>query len=380
MMDFTLSKEQLIIQNIAKEFVEKHLAPVVEQIEQENAIPESILKAMSELDFFALPYEEKYGGANAGYDGYILVVEQIAKVSRAATAVISAHTLGLGAITKFGTEEQLKKYLGPCCKGEWIASFAFTEPSTGSDPKQITTTAVKDGDGFIINGTKRFISNAVYDGPMVIFAKDAISGKPTAFIIDKFTQGYSISEPWHKMGTRGQKLVDVYFKDLRIPAANLLGELGQGYPILQYGISFGKIGIAANGLGAIGSSLEQSIKYAKERVHRDGVIAKFPTIQTKIADLAIMLEAARWLTYRLGFLANDIKDQTDFIKNAALTKTFVSEMAVKSARLAIEIHGSYGLMEDYKTARDYRDAIFGPLTEGVSDMQKIIVAGILLKD
>ena len=220
-MNFILSKEQLIIQNIAKEFAEKQLAPIVDLIEKENQIPEDIIRAMRDLDFFALPYDEKFGGAGAGYDGYVLVIEQLAKVCRGVSVMLSAHTLGLGAITNFGTEKQLEKYLVPCCKGDWTASFAFTEPATGSDPKQITTTAVRDGDYFVLNGTKRFITNAVYKGPMVVFAKDAVSGKPTAFIVDKFCPGYTVSEPWSKIGTRGQKLVDVYFKDVQIGRAHV---------------------------------------------------------------------------------------------------------------------------------------------------------------
>lgn len=379
-MQFTLSKEQKLIQGSARDFAEKNILPLVEMIERENIIPDEIIEGLAELDFLSLPYEEKYGGAGAGYDSYVLVIEQLSRCCKAVASLISVHTLGLGAITKFGTEAQLHKYLPKCCTGEWLASFAFTEPATGSDPQQITATAVKEGDSFILNGSKRFISNANFAGPMVVFARDAASGKPTAFIVDKFCKGYSVSEPWDKIGNHGQVLLDVYLKDVKFPEENLLGQLGQGYPVLQYGISFGKIGMSATALGSLVSNLEECIKYAREKTHRDGVIAKFPTIQVKIADIAINTEAARWLTYRLGYLANDIKDQRDFIKNAALTKTFVTEAAWQASRLAMDIHGSYGLMEDYKVCRNYRDAIAGPLVEGVSDMQKIIIAGMLLKE
>lgn len=293
---------------------------------------------------------------------------------------LSAHSLGLSAISVFGNEEQKQKYMVPGCKGKHIVSFAFTEPGTGSDPKQITTTAVKDGDHYIINGTKRFISNANWPGAIILFARDDESGKPSGFIIDKGCEGYSISEPWDKMGMHGGMLLDVYLKDVRVPAENLLAGPGMGYPILQLGISFGKVGVSSTALGGMLAAYEEGLKYAKEKMHRDKPISRFQSVQLKIADMAIKYEAARWLTYRLGYLANNVKDPRQFAKEAALTKTFVCETAFEVTRLAMDIHGSYGLMNDYKISRLYRDTIIGPQIEGVADMQKMIVAGLTLAD
>lgn len=379
-MEFSLSKDQLMIQKMAREFSIKFLEPAAEQIDREGTTPPAIMEGLADLELMGLPFAEEYGGAGAGYDAYVLAMEQLGRVSSGPAIAISVNCLGLGAIDKFGTPEQKNKYMPRACKGEELASFAFTEPGTGSDPRQITTTAVKDGDSYVINGSKRFITNASYPGPMVLFANDSESGKPTAFIVDKFCDGYSLSQPWEKIGYHGGPLLDVYFKNVRVPAENVLGRIGGGFPVLTYGIAFGKVGISSVALGGILSALEESVKYAREKTHRGAPIAKFQAIQLRIADLAMKYEACRWLTYRLGCLANDAKDQAAFAKEAALTKTFVCETFADAARIAIDVHGSYGLMNDYKVTRLYRDAIMGPQVEGVADMQKMIVAGMLLND
>jgi len=377
-MEFTLTKEQALIQKMARDFADQNIAPLAEQIEHSNQVPKEIIQGLAELDLFGMAMPEVYGGAEAGYDTYVLALEQIARVSSGPAATISAHCLGLAAISNFGTEEQKRKYMPPACRGEHITSFAFTEPGTGSDPKQITTTAVLDGNQYTINGTKRFITNASYPGALVVFAKDSQSGKPTAFIIDKFCEGYSVSEPWNKMGWHGGVLCDIYLQNVKVPRENVLGELGNGYPVLQYGIAFGKIGMNSVALGTTLAAFEESVKYVKEKTHRGEPIAKFQAVQLKIADIAMKYEASRWLAYRLGVLANNPKSPGDFAKEAALSKVIIAENAVAAARIAIDIHGSYGLMEDYKVSRLYRDAIMGPQIEGVIDMQKLIVAGAIL--
>ncbi len=377
-MNFTLTKEQVLIQKMARDFADQNIAPVAEQIEHENQVPTEILRGLAELDLFGMAMPEAYGGGAAGYDTYVLAMEQIARVSSGPAMVISAHSLGLAAISNFGTEAQKQKYMPPACRGEQITSFAFTEPGTGSDPKQITSTAVRDGDNYIINGTKRFITNANYPGAIVVFVKDSESGKPTAFIVEKFCEGYSVSEPWKKLGWHGGPLTDVYMQNIKVPAENLLGELGNGYPVLQYGIAFGKIGMNSVALGTTLAAFEESVKYAKEKTHRGDPIAKFQAIQLKIADIAMKYESSRWLAYRLGVLANNPKSPADFAKEAALAKVVIAENAIAATRMAVDIHGSYGLMEDYKVSRLYRDAIMGPQVEGVIDMQKLIVAGAIL--
>lgn len=378
-MDFALSKEQKLIQKLANDFADKYLEPVINQIQEENYIPQDIFKALAEHELLGIPFSEEYGGSNAGYLSYVLALEQIAKRCAGVGVTISASILGLGAIANFGSEDQKKKYIPEACRGNQVASFAFTEPGTGSDPKQIESTARKEGNYYILNGTKRFISNGSYPGPLVVFARDTEINSISAFIVDKFCEGYSVSEPWKKISAHGSNLVDIYMNDVEVAEENLLGERGQGFQILLTSIAFGKIGTSTCALADTLAAFEEAINYSKEKLHRGQPIAKFQAIQLKIADLAIKYELARWLCYRLGYLADTMKDWQQFAKEAALTKSCVGDNAVDAARISMEIHGSYGLMEDYKISRIYNDAILGSQIEGVSDMQKLIVASNLLK-
>lgn len=375
-MDFSWSKEQMLIQKMARDFAENTIKPALSIIEKENQVPPKILAGLAELDLFGLAMPVEYGGAGAGYDSYVLALEQIARISCGPALIISAHNLGLGVINSFGSEEQKKKYMPTACGGGDIASFAFTEPGTGSDPRQLTTRAVKDGKDYVVNGAKRFISNASYPGPLVVFALDSETGQPTAFIVEKNCPGYSVSEPWKKLGWHGGDLVDVYLRDVRIPAENVLGKAGDGYPILQYGIAFGKIGMNSVALGTTLAAYEEALSYARQKTHRGEPIAKFQAIQLRIAGIAMLYESSRWIAYRLGWLAN--QPGPDFVREAALAKAMIAENTVKAARIALDIHGSYGLMEDYDISRIYRDAVMGPQVEGVVDMQKIIAARDIL--
>ncbi|HZK43705.1 MAG TPA: acyl-CoA dehydrogenase family protein [Syntrophomonadaceae bacterium] len=377
-MNFSFTKEQELIQKMAKDYADKFIEPIAHQIDVENTIPEEIIKGLAELDLFGIPFSDEYGGAGAGYASYVLAMEQIGSKSSGVGMIVSAHTLGLGAIDAFGTEEQKKKYMPRACKGEDIVSFAFTEPGTGSDPKQITSTAKKEGDYYILNGTKRFITNAGYHGPIVFFAKEEETGRVTGFLVDKFCEGYSISEPWEKLGMHGGALLDVYLKDVKIPVENILGGLGQGYPILQFAISYGKVGVSSTALGGALAAFNESVKYAKEKTHRDKPIADFQAIKLYIAEIAQKYEACRWLTYRLGYLADNVRDPVQFAKEAALAKDFVCDQIVDISKLAVSVHGSYGLMADYKVERLWRDSIMGLQIEGVSSMQKMIIAGVIL--
>jgi alkylation response protein AidB-like acyl-CoA dehydrogenase len=384
-MDFALSKEQEMIQKAAREFATSIILPLGKRIEQEDKIPQEVWAGMADLGFLGLPFEEEYGGGESGYENYVLAQEQISRVSTGVGTAFSVHIMGSDAIALFGSKEQQKKYLPKTCKGELKPSFAFTEPGTGSDPRQLITTAAKDGDSIVINGVKRFITNAGYEGPMVVFCKDADTGGFSAYIVDKFSEGYSLSKPWEKIGSHGSPIFDVYFKDVRVPASNLLGEPGQGFDILLLGIAFGKIGTSAIALGGILAAYEEAVKYAKEKLHRGKPIAKFQAIQLKIGHLAAKYYSTRWMCYRLGTLANDIlagkkvQNADKFQAEAALVKSYASDTAVEAAKLSMDVHASYGVTKDYPIERIYRDAIIAPQIEGVSDMQRIIWANSVLK-
>ncbi len=377
-MNFNFTKEQELIQRSAREFAEKNIEPIAEQIDQANEVPETVIKGLADLDIFGLSFPEEYDGAGADKESFVLVIEQLARASQGVSMIVSAGTVALETIHFLGTEDQKRRFLPPCCRGGQISSFAFTEPGTGSDPKQLATTYTLDGDHYVLNGTKRFISNANFKGPMLVFAKESETGKVSAFIGEKWIDGYSVSEPWKKLGLHGGPLLDVYLKDYRVPRENLLGEAGQGFDILQTGIAFGKLGSGACSLGGILSAYDEGLKYATEKLHRGAPIAKFQTVQMAIAQLVMLYEQTRWVCYRLGQLANNPKNIFAYRKEAALAKAVAGTNHVEAAKVMMDIHGSYGLMMDYRAQRIYRDAIMMKEVEGVTDLQKIVVAGTIL--
>jgi alkylation response protein AidB-like acyl-CoA dehydrogenase len=378
-VDFKLTEEQELIQRSAREYAEKILAPQVASIIEKNEVPATVIRELKDLDFFALFMPEAYGGAGSDYQNYVLVMEQIARICPAVAVIMSVNAVGLAAVEIFGTEAQKQTFLPPGCSGDGALSFAFTEPGTGSDPKQITTTATRKGDTYILNGTKRFITNASLPGPIVIIARDKEAGEISAFIAQKFCDGYALSEPWRKMGCQGAPLYDVYLKDLAVPVENLLGDPGKGFWILKVALALGKIGISSIFLGTMLAAYEEALHYARERTHRGEPITKFQAVQSAIVDMAMKYEAARWMTYRIGYLADHAKDKGSILKDSAMAKIFVTETAVDLARIAMGIHGSYGLMQEYKISQIWRDVIFGPQVEGVSHLLKALVAGEILR-
>jgi alkylation response protein AidB-like acyl-CoA dehydrogenase len=378
-VDFKLTEEQELIQRSAREYAETRLLPRVAAIIEENKVPDEVIRDLKELGFFALFMPEAYGGAGSDYQNYVLVMEQIARICPAVAVIMSVNAVGLAAVEIFGTEAQKQTFLPPGCSGDGALSFAFTEPGTGSDPKQITTTATRKGDTYILNGTKRFITNASLPGPIVIIARDKEAGEISAFIAQKFCDGYALSEPWRKLGCQGAPLYDVYLKDLAVPVENLLGDPGKGFWILKVALALGKIGISSIFLGTMLAAYEEALHYARERTHRGEPITKFQAVQAAIVDMAMKYEAARWMTYRIGYLADHAKDKGAILKDSAMAKIFVTETAVDLARIAMGIHGSYGLMQEYKISQIWRDVIFGPQVEGVSHLLKALVAGEILR-
>lgn len=381
-MDFELTKEQQLLQSVAKEYSEEFLAPLFKEHEANHTVPVEVFRGMAEVGLMGLSVSEEYGGCDAGFDGYVLCLEQINKSNSAVAGALTAHTLLSSIVDTFGTEDQKKRVLIPGCKGDEIHSFAFTEPGTGSDPKQITSTARKDGDNWILNGTKRFISNAQLPGIMGVIAKDEDSGKLTVFLVDKNQEGYSISERWDKIAQNGQGLYDVYLKDCVVSDSMRVGEIGDAFKILVSGIGYGKMGIATQSLAISQSAYELALEYATTKTHRGEPITKFQAIQLMIGEMTEKLEASRLMVYRAAMIGNKYsKTNFDlFARTLAMTKNFVAQNAVDITRLAMEIHGSYGLMKDYEIERLYRNAIMGPQIEGVPHMQRVIVARSVINE
>ncbi len=373
-MNFELTKEQETIKRFVREFCEKEVVPIADKIEQEDKIPDDLIKKLAQLRLFGVPYEKKYGGSGGGYSTATLVLEELARASGAVAMTVGASYLACIPIDLFGTEEQKVKYITPLCQGKGIGSLAFTEAATGSDPKAITTRATLDGEEYVLNGSKRFITAANLDGIAIFFARD--SEGVSAFIGEKNKAGYSIPKPWEKLGMHGVALNDIYLENYRVPAANLLGGAGNGYNILLDTIAIGKLDTSVIVLGCAQAALDEAIKYAKERTVKGKPIAEFQAIQCLIADIAVQLEAARWLVYRLASLV----DQKKNIKvESALTKIFVTEMAVEAVRKAFKVHGAYGYVKDFKIERLLRDINLGEIVEGSNELQRVIVAYSLLR-
>lgn len=373
-MDFSLTEEQEAIRKLVRDFGTKEILPIAEQIEREERIPPELISKIAELGLFGTPFDEKYGGSGLGWLASTLVLEELARADGAVAMFVGVNYLTGIPIDLFGTEEQKLKYLPPLCQGTAIGSFAFTEAATGSDPRAISTRATLDGNEYVLNGSKRFITAADLDGPIVVFARDGQG--ISAFIGEKNTAGYSVPKPWEKLGMHGVSLCDIGLDNYRVPAANLLGGSGNGFKVLLDTIALGKLDTAVMILGCGWAALDEAVKYAKERIVRGKPMAELPTTQSLIADIAIQLEAARWLTYRLAYLADQKKDVR---AESALTKTFVTEACTEAARKAFRVHGAYAYTREFKIERLLRDISLGEIVEGSNEFQRLIVANSLLR-
>ncbi|MDR3349781.1 MAG: acyl-CoA dehydrogenase family protein [Acidaminococcales bacterium] len=380
-MDFKLNEVQEAMQKQAKDFAEKYLAGRVEELESADNFPKEIHDKMAEVGFTGLTFSEKYGGMEVGYDSFSLVVEQIAKVSGSTAKALLIDVLPLEAINLFGTEAQKQKYLREGIAGKTRGSFAFTEPGTGSDPKQLVTVAKKKGGQYVISGTKRFISNSAYEGPIVLFARDEGADTCTAFIFDKFCKGYSISTHWEKIGMTGSAVYDIFLDGVTVDESQILGKAGDGYNILLATTAFGKLGFSASFVGVMGGAYDAAVKYVKEKMHRGQSIMKFQAIQLKTANLAAKVESARYFLYKTSEDANNAHaDMKKYQAQSALLKGYISDLGVECCVLAMNLMGSYGVMKEYNVERCLRDSLIGPHIEGASDIQRIIAGNYLLRN
>lgn len=381
-MDFKLTENQIMIQNLAREFARDVLKDRVEEIEAKENVghfPGDIYQQMCDVGFLGIPFAEEFGGLDFGYDCLAIAWEELAKVSPSAACALHISMTPMEAIALFGTQEQKEFYLPRAIAGETKPAMAFTEPGTGSDPKQLLTTARLEGDTWVINGVKRFISNAQYPGELLLYAKEADTGAITCFLVDKFCEGYTISTPWDKVCLSGSAIYDVFLDDVKVPndALHILGERGKGFNILKDVVGYGKLGFSSIFLGCVGGSMDLARDYINTKVHRDGVITKFQAVQLKYAQLLATHETCRLMVYKLASLGNTPEDPA-FVPYSALVKSYVGEQALQGCIQAMNLMGSYGVTAEYRVENFIRDALLGPLVEGQTDMQRVITAGYFL--
>lgn len=380
-MEFRLNENQQMVRDMARDYAKNYLQPRLDEIEQAEKFPEDLFYVMTEMGFLSLCFPEQYGGMDLGYLETSLAIEEISKVSASAGTLLTVSLLPLDAIKMYGSDVQKERYLRPGLEGQFRGSFAFTEAATGSDPKQLTTVAVKTGSGsYRIRGVKRFISNAAYEGPMILFAREEETDACTAFIIQKFCNGYSLSTPWEKVGFGGSHIYDVFLDDIEVTEEDILGEHGQGFELLLGATTYGKLAFSAVFTGTMAGAYELSVKYAQEKMHRGKPIAKFPTIQSKIAQIAANTMSAQLMLYRAAEDADTIKDDLQKVQcSTALVKAYVADLAISTNVMAMNVLGSYGVTKEYQVERLVRDSLIGPNIEGSADIQRLIAGGYILR-
>ncbi|WP_026907677.1 acyl-CoA dehydrogenase family protein [Paucisalibacillus globulus] len=375
-MDFNLTKEQTMIRKMVRDFAEEVIKPRAIEIDTEAKFPLDIFEQMGELGLLGIPFPEEYGGSGGDTLSYAIAVEEIGRVcGSTGLSYAAAVSLGASPIYYFGTEEQKKEFLTPLASGKALGSFGLTEPNAGSDAGGTKTTAVVDGDDFIINGEKCFITNASFAKTIIV---TAVTGKNekgkniiSAIIVPTDAEGVTITSNYDKMGVRGSDTAEIVLDNVRVPRANLLGDEKKGFSQFLYTLDGGRISIAALGLGIAQASLEKSLQYAKERKQFGKSISNFQAIQFKLADIAMEVELSRNMVYKSAWLKDNDKP---FTKESAYAKLFATETAFRAANQAIQIHGGYGYMREYEVERYLRDAKLLEIGEGTSEIQRLVIA------
>jgi len=381
-MDFQLTEEQQMIRNMVRDFAESEIMPIAAQIDKDGQFPADNFKKMGELGLLGLPWPEQYGGAGGDTVCYALATEEISRACGSHGLSYAAHvSLGSSPIYLFGTEEQKKKYLVPLAKGEAIGALGLTEPEAGSDAGSTKTTAVLDGNQWVINGAKCLITNGPVAQTVIVVAKTDPSARGShgisTFILETDTSGFSVGKIEDKMGLKGSPTSQLFFEDCRIPKDHLLGKEGDGFRQILKVLDGGRISIGAMALGLGQAALEAAISYAKDRHQFGRPIAEFQAVQWMIADAATRLEAGRLLLLKAACLEDEGKR---FTKEAAMGKLFASEAAELACYNALQIHAGYGYTKDYPVERFYRDNRLTQIGEGTSEIQRLVIARLMLRD
>ena len=384
-MDFTLSKQHEMARTLFKEFAEKEVKPLAQEVDETEVFPRGTVEKMAKAGFLGIPVPKEYGGQGCDPLTYAMCVEELSKVCGTTGVIVSAHTsLCCDPIQTYGTEEQKQKYLVPLAKGEKLGAFGLTEPGAGTDAQGQQTKAVLDGDEWVLNGSKIFITNGKEADVYVIFAVTSVvtdaKGRSkkmlSAFIVEKGTPGFTFGTKENKMGIRGSSTYELIFTDCRIPKENLLGQEGKGFGIAMHTLDGGRIGIAAQALGLAEGALDRTIAYVKERKQFGRAIGAFQNTQFQLADMATKVQAAQYMVYRAAMAK---ATQKSYTVEAAMAKLYAAEVAMEVTTKAVQLHGGYGYIREYDVERMMRDAKITEIYEGTSEVQRMVISGSLLK-
>ena len=384
-MDFSLDKKHEMARTLFKEFAEKEVKPLAQEVDETEVFPRGTVEKMAKAGFLGIPVPKEYGGQGCDPLTYAMCVEELSKVCGTTGVIVSAHTsLCCDPIQTYGTEEQKQKYLVPLAKGEKLGAFGLTEPGAGTDAQGQQTKAVLDGDEWVLNGSKIFITNGKEADIYVIFAVTSVvtdaKGRSkkmiSAFIVEKGTPGFTFGTKEKKMGIRGSSTYELIFTDCRIPKENLLGQEGKGFGIAMHTLDGGRIGIAAQALGLAEGALERTIEYVKERKQFGRAIGAFQNTQFQIADMATKVQAAQYMVYRAAMAK---ATQKTYTVEAAQAKLYAAEVAMEVTTKAVQLHGGYGYIREYDVERMMRDAKITEIYEGTSEVQRMVISSALLK-
>ena len=379
-MDFSLSKQQQLFLQMIREFAEKEVKPLAAEVDESERFPAETVEKMAKLGIMGIPFPVEYGGAGGDNQLYTMAVEELSRVCATTGVIVSAHTsLCCAPIMENGTPEQKAKYLPKLCSGEWIGAFGLTEPNAGTDASAQQTMAVKEGDHYILNGTKIFITNAAHAHVYIIMAMtDKSKGTRgiSAFIVERDFPGFSIGKKEKKMGIRGSATCELIMENCVVPAENLLGQEGKGFSIAMKTLDGGRIGIASQALGIAQGAMDETVKYVKERKQFGKAIGQFQNTQFQLADLQTRIEAARLLVRKAAY-KKDMK--LPYSADAAMAKLFAAETAMDTTTKAVQFHGGYGYTREYPVERMMRDAKITEIYEGTSEVQRMVISSHLLK-
>ena len=388
-MDFTLGKEHEMARTLFHDFAEKEVKPLAQEVDEEERFPVETVEKMAKNGFLGIPVPKEYGGQGCDPLTYAMCVEELSKVCGTTGVIVSAHTsLCMDPIQTFGTEEQKQKFLVPLAKGEKLGAFALTEPGAGTDAQGAQTKAVLDGDEWVLNGSKCFITNGKEADVYIVIA---VTGKVekrgrtmkeiSAFIVEKGTPGFTFGVKEKKMGIRGSSTYELIFTDCRIPKENLLGKQGKGFNIAMHTLDGGRIGIAAQALGLAEGALETTIAYVKERKQFGRSIAQFQNTQFQLADMATKVKAAQLMVYRAALKKDEYQAgaKVSYSVEAAMAKLYAAEVAMEVTTKCVQLHGGYGYIREYDVERMMRDAKITEIYEGTSEVQRMVISGALLK-